>query len=66
MHVVTGQLKDAKGRVYLNRHFKNAIKDIRWLAANVCARPTQIAELIPKPLLHVGFSDAVESDMGSV
>jgi len=60
------QLTDAKGRVYLNRHFKDAIEDFRWLAADVCARPTRIAELMPEPPLHVGCSNAAGPGMGGV
>ena len=60
------QLTNAKGRVYLNRHFKDAIEDFRCLAANVCARPTRIAELMPEPPLHVGCCDAAGPGMGGV
>ena len=60
------QLKGAKGQVYLNRHFKDVIEDFRCLAADVCVRPTRIAELVPDPPLHVGCSNAVGPGMSGV
>jgi len=60
------QLKGAKDRVYLNRHFKDAIDDFRLLADDVCSRPTRIAEIMPEPPLHVGCCDAARQGMGGV
>lgn len=60
------RLQNANSRVYLNSHFKDAIDNFCLLAANVCNRPTRIAEIIPETPLHVRCSNAAGPDMGGV
>ena len=59
------QLKGAGNRVYLNRRFKDAIDDFRWLAEDIARRPARIAELVPEPPTYVGTSNATRAGMGS-
>ena len=60
------QLTNTKGHVYSNCHFKDAIDDFQWFAADVYARSTQIVELMPKPLIHMGCSNAAGPGIGGV
>lgn len=59
-------LKTANNRVYLNQQFHNAIDDFRWLAGDVIARPTRLAEVVPEAPALVGTVDASGTGMGGV
>ena len=52
--------------MYLNRLFKDAIDDFRWLAEDIARRPTRIAKIVPEPPTYVGTSDAARAGMGDV
>ncbi|EJK64484.1 hypothetical protein THAOC_14776, partial [Thalassiosira oceanica] len=59
-------LKTAGERVYLNKHFHDAVADFRWLANDISNRPTRIAEVVPEVPAVVGMSDAAGPGMGGV
>ena len=56
----------ATKRVYLNRQFHDAIDDFRWLAGDVCSRPTRIGEVVPEAPTEFGRVDASGRGMGGV
>ena len=54
-------------RLRLHKHVHDFLEDWRWLANNITARPTRIAEVIPSPRPHtIGACDAAGSGMGGV
>ena len=58
------QVKASSARLYLSNHFHDAINDFRWLAADIGARPTCIAEVVPEAPLYTGFSDVACPGIG--
>ncbi|EJK58873.1 hypothetical protein THAOC_20968, partial [Thalassiosira oceanica] len=48
------------------RQFHDAIDDFRWLAEDVIARPTRLAEVVPEAPAFVGTVDASGTGMGGV
>ena len=59
-------LKGAPDRVYLNQQFHDAMEDFRWMADDICSRPTRIAEVVPETPAAIGMSDAAGPGMGGV
>ena len=56
----------ASRRVYLNRQFHDALDDFRWLADDICSRPTRIGEVVPEAPTEFGRVDASGRGMGGV
>ena len=56
----------ASKRVYLNRQFHDALDDFRWLADDICSRPTRIGEVVPEAPTEFGRVDAAGRGMGGV
>ena len=50
-----------KGRIALNKGTHQALDDFRWLAKDISARPTRIAELVPLDPILEGHHDAAGS-----
>ena len=59
-------VKQAGDRVYLNKHFHDALDDFRWLAKDVGGRPTRLGEIVPEVPLFTGTSDASGRGAGGV
>ena len=53
-------------RIRLSQNVHHILDDFRWMAADIAARPTRIAELIPGPPHVIGACDAAGSGMGGV
>ena len=60
------KLKAANQRIYLNTRFHDAIDDFRWLADDICSRPTRIAEVVTEAPTNTGTVDAAGKGMGGV
>jgi len=57
---------DSNNRVKLSKPVHNFLNDFRWLAADVAARPTRIAEVTPMHPVTRGACDASGEGMGGV
>jgi hypothetical protein len=55
-----------EGRLKLTTTVHGFLDDFRWLAHDLGARPTRIAELTPQPESTLGACDAARSGMGGV
>jgi hypothetical protein len=53
--------KDSKTRVSLDKGVHQALEDFRWMADDIAARPTRIAELVPLSPSAEGHHDAAGS-----
>jgi len=55
------------GRLRLRQHVHDFLQDFRWLAKDIAARPTRIAEAIPAVVPDtLGANDAAAAGMGGV
>ena len=60
-------LNRAKGhRVRITRHLREHISDFARLSADLCARPTYLAEIVPQEPTLLGATDAAKAGMGGV
>ena len=53
-------------RVRIHQEARDQLLDLQWLADDLAARPTRIAEVVPAAPHYVGCSDAALSGMGGV
>ena len=56
----------SKTRIALKKGVHDTIQDFRWLHADICNRPTRIAELIPLDPSAMGYHDAAGIGAGGV
>ena len=65
-HLQTALVSNKSGRVRVTKSARDELCDWGWLAADISARPTSIAEVVRKPVSVVQAVDAAKSGMGGV
>jgi hypothetical protein len=53
-------------RIRITPHMHDFLNDIRWIVADLHARPTCLREIIDTPVAAIGASDAAAAGMGGV
>jgi hypothetical protein len=53
-------------RIRLSTHMHDFLDDIRWVVADLQARPTRLREIVDTPVASIGASDAAAAGMGGV
>ena len=60
-------LNDAKqNRVKITKHLRRHIHDFAKLAADLCSRPTHLAEIVAEAPSSIGATDAARAGMGGI
>ena len=55
-----------QNRIKITKHLRRHIHDFALLAADLCSRPTHLAEIVPEAPTSIGATDAAKAGMGGV